>query len=157
MTIDIIAVGKTDSDAVSEIVADYLRRVNFHLKASLLMLPDVRTTRKLSQAQQKKLEWEAILRNVTPGDYVALLDEKGVEYRSVEFAAWMRKRMNSNLRRLVFVIGGPYGFADEAFARADDRISLSRMTFSHQIVRAIFAEQLYRAFSILAGDPYHHE
>lgn len=157
MTIDIVVVGKTDSEAVSELVSGYLKRVNFHLKASMVILPDVRSTRKLSRPQQKKLEGEAILRNVAQGDHLVLLDEKGGMYRSVEFADWLQKRMNSGVKRLVFVIGGPYGFSEEVYARADSRISLSPMTFSHQIVRAIFTEQLYRALSILAGEPYHHE
>ena len=91
------------------------------------------------------------------GDYVTLLDERGEEYRSVEFALWLQKRLNSGVKRLVLVIGGPYGFSDEVYARADGRLSLSRMTFSHQIVRAIFAEQIYRAFTILNNEPYHHE
>lgn len=157
MTIDLIVVGKTDSEAVAAITDGYLKRVNFHLKCSMVMLPDVRTTRKIPAAQQKKLEGEAILRNVSAGDCVVLLDEKGTEFRSVEFAGWLQKRMNSGVKRLLFVIGGPYGFSEEVYARADARLSLSRMTFSHQIVRAIFTEQLYRALSILAGEPYHHE
>ncbi|MDE6711107.1 MAG: 23S rRNA (pseudouridine(1915)-N(3))-methyltransferase RlmH, partial [Alistipes sp.] len=102
-------------------------------------------------------EGAAILRQLSDGDYVALLDERGEEMRSVEFAGWIQKRMNSGVKRLVLVIGGPYGFSDEVYARADARLSLSRMTFSHQIVRAIFAEQLYRAFTILNNEPYHHE
>ena len=107
--------------------------------------------------QQRTAEGEAILRQLADGDYVTLLDERGEEYRSVEFALWLQKRLNSGVKRLVLVIGGPYGFSDEVYARADGRLSLSRMTFSHQIVRAIFAEQIYRAFTILNNEPYHHE
>ena len=118
-------------------------------------LPDVRNTKNLSIKQQRTAEGEAILRQLTEGDYVTLLDERGAEYRSVEFALWLQK--NSGVKRLVLVIGGPYGFSDEVYARADAQLSLSRMTFSHQIVRAIFAEQIYRAFTILNNEPYHHE
>ena len=111
----------------------------------------------MSAKQQRALEGEALLRQITEGDYVTLLDERGTEFRSVEFALWLQKRMNSGVKRLVLVIGGPYGFSEEVYARADAKLSLSRMTFSHQIVRAIFAEQIYRAFTILNNEPYHHE
>ena len=107
--------------------------------------------------QQRTAEGEAILRQLAAGDHVVLLDERGDEMRSVEFAYWLQKRMLGGVRRLVLVIGGPYGFSDAVYARADGRLSLSRMTFSHQIVRAIFAEQIYRAFAILNHEPYHHE
>lgn len=152
-----MVVGKTDSPHVEELVAEYGRRVNRYCRFSVVTLPDVRNTRNLSESSQKSLEGTAILRQVGDGDYVALLDERGDELRSVEFAAWLQKRMNSGVKRLVLVIGGPYGFSDEVYARADCRLSLSRMTFSHQIVRAIFAEQIYRAFTILHNEPYHHE
>lgn len=120
-------------------------------------LPDIRNTRHLTSRQQRTAEGEALLRQFTDGDYVVLLDERGDEMRSVEFAAWLQKRLNSGMKRLVMVIGGPYGFSDAVYARADARLSLSRMTFSHQIVRVIFAEQIYRAFAILNNEPYHHE
>lgn len=157
MTIELIAVGKTDSPQVADLVALYARRVSHYCRFTVTLLPDLRNTRSLTQRQQRTAEGEAILRQITEGDYVALLDERGQELRSVEFALWLQKRMNSGCRRLVLVIGGPYGFSDEVYARADARLSLSRMTFSHQIVRAIFAEQIYRAFTILNNEPYHHE
>ena len=157
MNIELIAVGKTDSAAIEEVVTDYARRINHYCRFSITMLPDVRNTRNISAAQQRTAEGEAILRQVTAGDFVALFDERGAEYRSMEFAAWMQKRMNSGIRRLVLVIGGPYGFSDTVYDRADARVSLSKMTFSHQIVRAIIAEQIYRAFTILNNEPYHHE
>jgi 23S rRNA (pseudouridine1915-N3)-methyltransferase len=111
----------------------------------------------MSFAQQKKAEGEAIMRLLTDSDYVVLMDERGKQMRSVDFAFWMQKRMNSGLKRLCFVIGGPYGFSEEMYARGNFSLSLSEMTFSHQIVRAIFAEQIYRAFTILNNEPYHHE
>jgi ribosomal RNA large subunit methyltransferase H len=157
MNIDLVVVGKTDSREVDALVEMYAKRINFYAKFSIVYLPDVKNTRKLSQAQQRTAEGEAILRQVGDGDYLLLLDEHGDELRSVEFAAWMQKRMAGGLRRLVFVIGGPYGFSDAMYLRADGKLSLSRMTFSHQIVRAIFAEQLYRAFTIIRNEPYHHE
>lgn len=157
MTLELIVIGKTDSKEVAALVEMYARRVNFYCRFAVTTLPDVRTTRKLSIPQQRAAEGEAILRQLTEGDFVALLDERGTEYRSVEFAQWLQKRLNSGIKRLVLVIGGPYGFSPEVYARADAQLSLSRMTFSHQIVRAIFAEQIYRAFTILNNEPYHHE
>ena len=157
MVIELIVIGKTDSREVAALVDMYARRVNFYCRFAVTTLPDVRNTRKLSPAQQRTAEGEAILRQLSEGDFVALLDERGTEYRSVEFAQWLQKRLNSGIKRLVLVIGGPYGFSEEVYGRADTRLSLSRMTFSHQIVRAIFAEQIYRAFTILNNEPYHHE
>lgn len=157
MSIELIVIGKTDSKEVAALVEMYARRVNHYCKFAVTVLPDVRNTRNLTIKQQRTAEGEAILRQLTDGDYVTLLDERGAEYRSVEFALWLQKRMNSGVKRLVLVIGGPYGFSEAVYARADARLSLSRMTFSHQIVRAIFAEQIYRAFTILNNEPYHHE
>lgn len=157
MNIELIVVGKTDSEEVASLVEQYAKRVNRYCRFALTVLPDLRNTKSLSARQQNRGEGERILSLLGEGDCVVLLDERGEELRSIEFAQWIGKRMASGLRRLVFVIGGPYGFSEEVYARADYRISLSRMTFSHQIVRAIFAEQLYRAFSILGNEPYHHE
>ena len=157
MNIELIAVGKTDSQAVEDMVADYARRINHYCRFSMTLLPAVRNTRSISAAQQRTAEGEAILRQLAAGDFVALFDERGTEYRSMEFAAWMQKRMNSGTRRLVMVIGGPYGFSEAVYQRADARVSMSKMTFSHQIVRALIAEQIYRAFTILNNEPYHHE
>lgn len=157
MNIELIVIGKTDSKEVAALVEMYAKRVNFYCKFAMTVLPDVRNTRKLSERQQQAAEGEAILRQLTDGDYVTLLDERGEAYRSVEFAVWLQKRLNSGVKRLVLVIGGPYGFSEEVYRRADAKLSLSKMTFSHQIVRAIFAEQIYRAFTILGNEPYHHE
>ncbi len=157
MTIDLTVIGKTDSKEINALIEMYFKRVNFYCKFTLTVLPDLKSTKKLTTRQQSTLEGEAILRQLSDSDYVVLMDEHGTEYRSIEFASWLQKRMNSGVKRLVFVIGGPYGFSDEVYARADSKISLSKMTFSHQIVRAIFMEQIYRGFTILNNEPYHHE
>lgn len=157
MTIELIVIGKTDMKEVAALVEMYSRRINFYCKFGMTVIPDLKNTKKLTEAQQRTAEGALILDGLSDGDYVALLDEHGREYRSVEFADWMQKRMNSGMKRLVLVIGGPYGFSDEVYRRANAKLSLSQMTFSHQIVRAIFTEQLYRAFTILNNEPYHHE
>lgn len=157
MNIELIVVGKTDMKEVAALVDMYTKRINFYNKFNITYLPDIRNSKNLSESQQKAAEGEAILRLIDDSDRVVLLDEKGSEFRSVEYADWLQKRMNSGIRRLVFVIGGPYGFSPEVYARSNEKISLSKMTFSHQIIRAIFTEQLYRAFSILHNSPYHHE
>lgn len=157
MNIELIVIGKTDSKEVASLVEMYAKRVNFYCKFAITALPDVKNTRSLTVKQQRTAEGEMLLRQFAEGDYVVLLDERGEEMRSVEFAYWLQKRMNSGMRRLVLVIGGPYGFSEAVYARANAKLSLSRMTFSHQIVRALFAEQIYRAFTILHNEPYHHE
>ena len=157
MNIELIVVGKTDMKEVTALVDMYTKRINFYNKFNITYLPDIRNSKNLSESQQKTAEGEAILRLIDDSDRVVLLDEKGSEFRSVEYAEWLQKRMNSGIRRLVFVIGGPYGFSPEVYSRSNEKISLSKMTFSHQIIRAIFTEQLYRAFSILHNSPYHHE
>lgn len=157
MNIELIVIGKTDSKEVASLVEMYAKRVNFYCKFAITALPDVKNTRSLTVKQQRTAEGEMLLRQFAEGDYVVLLDERGEEMRSVEFAYWLQKRMNSGMRRLLLVIGGPYGFSEAVYARANAKLSLSRMTFSHQIVRALFAEQIYRAFTILHNEPYHHE
>lgn len=157
MQIELIVIGRTDSKEIESLTSLYVKRVNFYCKFSVTILPDVRNSKNLTVKQQRMAEGEALLRQFAEGDFVVLLDERGEEMRSVEFALWLQKRLNSGLKRLVMVIGGPYGFSEEVYTRADAKLSLSRMTFSHQIVRAIFAEQIYRAFTILRNEPYHHE
>ncbi|MBQ8863740.1 MAG: 23S rRNA (pseudouridine(1915)-N(3))-methyltransferase RlmH [Rikenellaceae bacterium] len=157
MSIDFLVVGKTDSAQVAELTRMYAGRISRYLKFTVTELPDVRNAKNLSEESQKRAEGEMILRQLSSDDYVVLLDDKGVQPTSLEFAAWMQKRMNSGVKRVVFVVGGPYGFSKDVYARAAEKISLSRMTFSHQIIRPIFTEQLYRAFTILRGEPYHHE
>ena len=157
MNVELIVVGKTDSREVEALVEMYAKRVNHYCKFSITTIADVRNTRNMAASRQKQLEGEAIMKLITEGDYVVLMDERGQQYTSMEYAQWLQKRMLSGVKRLALVIGGPYGFSEEVYARANQKISLSKMTFSHQIVRAIFAEQLYRAFTILNNEPYHHE
>ena len=157
MNIELIVVGKTDMKEVEALVTMYSKRLNHYVKFAITTLADVRNTKNLSTAEQKRMEGEAILRLVTDSDHLMLLDEHGLELRSIEFADLLQKRMSAGTKRLVFVIGGPYGFSDAVYQRANSKLSLSKMTFSHQIVRAIFTEQLYRAFTILKNEPYHHE
>ncbi len=157
MQIELIVVGKTDSKEVNALVEMYQKRINHYCRFSITTLPDLRNTKSLTPQQQNQSEGERILAQLNESDYVVLLDERGAELRSVDFAEWMRKRMVSGLKRLIFVIGGPYGFSEEVYRRANQQLSLSKMTFSHQIVRAIFTEQIYRAFTILNNEPYHHE
>lgn len=157
MNIDLVVVGKTDSKEVAALVEMYAKRLSHYCRFSVVTIADVKNTRNMTPSRQKQLEGEAILRDVTDGDYLVLMDERGRQFSSMEYAEWLQKRMLSGQKRLVLVIGGPYGFSDDVYRRSNDKISLSRMTFSHQIVRAIFAEQLYRAFTILNNEPYHHE
>lgn len=157
MKIEIMAVGKTQSRYLAEGVNVYVDRIRHYVPFELNVLPDLKSTRSLSEDQQKELEGRQMLAAFQPGDVVVLLDERGRELTSREFAAMIGKRMSSGLKRLVFVIGGPYGFSETVYARADARLSLSRMTFSHEMVRLFFTEQIYRAMTILRGEPYHHD
>ena len=157
MNIELIVVGKTDMREVEALVSMYTKRLNHYVRFAITTIADVRNTKKLSEAEQKRLEGEAILKLISESDHLMLLDEHGLELRSIEFADMLQRCMLSGTKRLVFVIGGPYGFSDAIYQRANSKLSLSKMTFSHQIVRAIFTEQLYRAFTILKNEPYHHE
>lgn len=157
MNIDVIAIGKTDREDIASLIALYSKRIGFYVRFSITLLADVKSTKHLTEKQQKILEGENILAQIQNEDIVILLDERGEEFSSVEFSSWIQKRMLSGTKRLVFVIGGPYGFSEPVYRRANWKISLSRMTFSHQMVRAIFLEQLYRAFTIINGEPYHHK
>ena len=157
MNIELIVVGKTDMKEVEALVTMYAKRLNHYVRFAITTIVDVRNTKKLSEAEQKRLEGEMILKQITDSDHLMLLDEHGAELRSIEFADMLQRRMSAGTKRLVFVIGGPYGFSDAVYQRANSKLSLSKMTFSHQIVRAIFTEQLYRAFTILKNEPYHHE
>ena len=157
MNVELIVVGKTDMKEVEALVTMYTKRINHYVRFAITTIADVRNTRKLSEAEQKRLEGEAILRLINDSDHLMLLDEHGSEFRSIEFAEMIQRRMSAGTKRLVFVIGDPNGFSDAVYQRANSKLSLSKMTFSHQIVRAIFTEQLYRAFTILKNEPYHHE
>lgn len=157
MKIVLLVTGATRSHYLDEGIKEYFSRLKRYLPAENAVLPDIKNTKSITQQRQKELEGEQILQFLQPGDYVALLDERGREFSSREFAAWIDARMVSGLKRLVLAVGGPYGFSEAVYQRADFKISLSRMTFSHEMVRLFFAEQLYRAMTILRGEPYHHD
>ena len=157
MNIDLIVIGKTDSTAINEIVGTYLKRLNFYTKFSIITIPDLKNTKNIAANSQKKQEGELILKQLIDSDWVVILDENGKEFKSMQFADWVQRKMNMGIKRLVFVVGGPYGFSEAIYDRSNEKISLSKMTFSHQIIRAIFTEQIYRAFTILNNEPYHHE
>ncbi len=156
MKMTLLTVGKTDRDWVGDGLEIYTKRLSHYIQFSINEIPELKKVSALSRDQIRQREGELILGNVRSSDEVILLDERGREYSSLEWAASLEKKMAAG-RDIVFVIGGAYGFSDDVHARADGKISLSRMTFSHQMVRVIFAEQLYRAFTILRGEPYHHE
>ena len=156
MKTELIVVGKTTNKHFIAAINDYLERIGHYMPVSVTVIPELRNAKSLSQQQQKDKEGEAILRLLQPSDTVVLLDERGKEPRSIELADWLQ-RQQQTARRLVFIIGGPYGFSQQVYSRADSMLSLSRMTFSHQMVRLIFVEQLYRACTIIKGEPYHHE
>lgn len=157
MNIKLLAIGKTDNKALQTLMDDYQKRLSFYIKFDLEIIPDIKNVKNLSEAQQKEKEGELILNKLTPTDQLLLLDENGKSFTSVKFSEELQKKMNSGIKTLVFVIGGPYGFSDAVYAKAQGKISLSAMTFSHQMVRLFFIEQLYRAFTILRNEPYHHQ
>lgn len=152
----LILVGKTKDKLYSHAIDDYKGRIGHYLPFDIVTIPELKNTSSLTEQQQKDKEGELILSHIQPSDVVVLLDERGVEQRSVEFAKWLQKMQNT-ARRLIFIIGGPYGFSSQVYGRANHQESLSKMTFSHQMVRLIFVEQLYRACTIIKGEPYHHE
>ena len=156
MNIRLIAVGRTDSTLLQQLISDYEKRLTFYVNFELQTIPDIKNNKALSEEQQKIKEGEFILKSIDNSYILILLDERGKEYSSVAFSEFLQKRMNSGIKQLVFVIGGPYGFSDEVYLRANGKISLSKLTFSHQMVRLFFVEQLYRAFTILKNEPYHH-
>jgi len=151
----LILVGKTVNKHFQAGISDYAERIVHYMPFDIVTIPELRQTKNLSEEQQKTAEGELILKQIQSSDTVVLLDEHGKELRSVEFARWLEQKQQT-ARRLIFVIGGPYGFSPEVYARAIEQISLSRMTFSHQMVRLVFTEQLYRACTIIKGEPYHH-
>ena len=157
MKILVLAIGKTDEQWVQEALLKYSKRLQHYIPFEFELIPDLKNTKNLSEAQQKEKEGALILKMLKPTDIVFLLDEKGKEYRSVEFAKYLQHQMNSSVKRLVFIIGGPYGFSPELYAKAQGKVALSKMTFSHQMIRPFFVEQLYRAMTILKNEPYHHE
>ncbi|WP_442590177.1 23S rRNA (pseudouridine(1915)-N(3))-methyltransferase RlmH [Pedobacter sp. AW31-3R] len=157
MKITLLAVGKTEDKYLIEGIEKYLSRLKHYIGFNLVIIPDIKNTKNLTQTQQKAKEGELILKQVSNLDMVILMDEKGKKYTSIQFSDYLNKQMIGSVQQLVFIIGGPYGFDESIYKRANGSISLSDMTFSHQMVRLFFVEQLYRAFSILKGEPYHHE
>ena len=157
MNVELWVVGKTDLSYWREAQEEYVRRLTHYLPFTLHIFPDIKNAARLSEAQQKAQEGQALLKAMQPNDRCVLLDEKGTEHTSVGFSAYLSRQLQQPVKRLLFLIGGPYGFSDAVYARASDRVSISRMTFSHQMVRVIFLEQLYRAMTILRGESYHHE
>lgn len=156
MRITLIAVGKTEDKYLIEGIEKYLSRLKHYINFNIVIIPDIKNTKNLSEAQQKSKEAEFISKQINPTDVVVLLDEKGKKHSSVSFSEYLNKQMIGSVNNLVFIIGGPYGFDETIYKRANGLISLSDMTFSHQMIRLFFVEQLYRGFSILKGEPYHH-
>ncbi|WP_299555787.1 23S rRNA (pseudouridine(1915)-N(3))-methyltransferase RlmH [Seonamhaeicola sp.] len=156
MTIKLIAIGKTDNNELQSLINDYTRRLGFYIKFSFEIIPDLKKSKHLSEGQQKQKEGDLILSKVNNSDTLVLLDENGKQFDSVTFSSYLQKHMNSGIKQLIFVIGGPYGFSQEVYQRANGKLSLSKMTFSHQMVRLFFIEQVYRGFTILKNEPYHH-
>ena len=156
MKIILLLVGKTTNKHIGACINDYVERIGHYVPFELQVIPELKQTKHLTEAQQKQMEGEQLLRALQPTDDVVLLDERGKELRSMEFARWIEQKQHT-ARRLVFIIGGPYGFSPALYARAKEMLSLSRMTFSHQMVRLFFTEQIYRACTIIKGEPYHHE
>lgn len=157
MTIKLLAIGKTDSPQLQELIEVYQKRLQHYINFEIELIPDLKKTKNLSEDQQKDKEGELILKRLAPTDVLILFDEKGKQYTSVEFSTFLQKKMNSGIKQLVFLIGGPYGFSNEIYSKASGKISLSKMTFSHQMVRLFITEQIYRGYTILKNEPYHHQ
>lgn len=157
MKITLLTVGKTDKDWVRQGMDIYMSRLKHYIPFNVVEIPELKNVSALTKDQIKTREGELILKSLRPTDDVILMDERGKQYSSVEFAKVLQDKISYIGKDIVFVIGGAYGFSQAVYERADSKISLSRMTFSHQMVRAIFVEQIYRAFTIMRGEPYHHE
>ncbi len=157
MKVSVLLIGKNSEKYISDGMDIYAGRLVRYCSFKIFTLPDIKNTRHMPIEEQKVKEGKKIVENISKDDFCVLLDERGVQYGTVEFAGWMRKQMINSLRSIVFVVGGPYGFSEEVYQRADFKISLSKMTFPHQLVRLLFLEQLYRAFTVIKGEPYHHE
>lgn len=157
MKIELVVIGKTSSKYLQEGIETYLKRIKHYIPFEIRYIPDIRATKTLTFEKQKELEGELFMDLLQPGDFLVLLDERGKEYTSREYATYIDKKMSIVPKRMLFLIGGPYGFSEKVYARADDKISFSKMTFPHEMIRLFFVEQLYRAMSILKGEPYHHD
>lgn len=157
MKIDLVLVGKSDQKYLQEGIDIYLKRLKHYCQFEMKVIPDLKSTKSLSEEQQKEKEGELIISQIKDSDFVMLLDERGETFSSVGFAQFLEKKQVTGVRKLSFIIGGPYGFSKEVYAKANAKLSLSAMTFSHQMVRLLFIEQLYRAHTIINGEPYHHK
>ena len=157
MKITLLAIGKTNAKHLQEGIEQYIKRLSHYIPFEFKILPDVKTTKGLTQEKQKEMEGQMFLNCIQSGDVVVLLDEKGKEMTSREFSVYLDKKMVTVAKNLIFVIGGPYGFSQEMYNRANEKLSLSKMTFSHEMIRMFFIEQIYRAMTILKGEPYHHD
>ena len=157
MNIKLIVIGKTDNKNLNALIEEYTKRLRFYIKFDLEVISDIKNVKNLSESEQKTKEGQLILEKLIPTDQLILLDENGKEYTSVGFSDFLQKKMNSGIKTLVFVIGGPYGFSEEVYQKAQGKVALSQMTFSHQMVRLFVIEQIYRGFTILNNEPYHHQ
>lgn len=157
MNIKLIVVGKSEEKYLREAVEIYLKRLTHYINFEIVVLPDVKNAKNMSVAELKDKEAELILKQTAKADKVVLLDEKGKEYSSVEFSKYIAKQMNASVKTLAFVVGGAFGFSEKVYSQANEKLSISKMTFSHQMIRLLFVEQLYRAFTIIKGEPYHNE
>ena len=157
MKIVLLVVGKTDVSYWNEALEAYRERLIHYIPFEMEVIPAAKSSKKLKEAQLKEQEGKSILKALQPGDYGVLLDEKGKEFTSVQFASWLEKKMHTVSKRLVFIVGGAYGFSEEVYKAVPEKLSVSQMTFSHQMIRPVFVEQLYRAMTILRNEPYHHQ
>lgn len=157
MNIKLLAIGKTDNKQLILLIDEYKKRLKHYVKFDIEIIPDIKNVKNLSIDQQKIKEGDLILSKLKSTDQLILLDDKGKHYTSVEFSSYLQKKMSSGLKQLVFVIGGPYGFSEAVYKESQGKLSLSKMTFSHQMIRLFIVEQIYRGFTILKNEPYHHE
>jgi 23S rRNA (pseudouridine1915-N3)-methyltransferase len=157
MLLKLLTIGKTDNKQLQLLIEDYQKRLSHYIKFEFEIIPDLKKTKNRTELQQKQKEGDLILSKVKTSDVLILLDENGKQYDSVEFSNYLQKHMNSGIKNLVFIIGGPYGFSQDVYNKAQGKLSLSKMTFSHQMIRLFFIEQLYRGFTILKNEPYHHK
>ena len=157
MKIKVLVIGKTDDKNLQLLIDKYEKRLKHYVKFQMEIIPDLKKTKNLSEKEQKEKEGELLLKKIDPLDQLWLLDEKGKTFRSLEFSKFLQKKMNAGVKQIVFAVGGPYGFSEGVYQKAVGKLSLSEMTFSHQMIRLFMVEQIYRAFTILKNEPYHHE
>ena len=157
MKIKVLLIGKTDDKNLQLLIDKYQKRLGHYIRFEIEVIPDIKNAKNLSEKEQKEREGTLLLKKVGPSDQLWLLDEKGQEFRSLEFSKFIQRKMNAGIKQFILVIGGPYGFSEEIYKKSQGKISLSKMTFSHQMIRLFLVEQIYRAFTILKNEPYHHE